>query len=313
MTMLIDADLKLTVVAPYFNEEEVIVAYLTDLKQNLENLELGYEVILVDDGSTDGTLKKIEDFNWKNLKVVLLNGNRGHQFALKVGLFNAKGRYVITMDSDMQHPASLIKEMIYEADSSDIGIVQGVRPSRSKDSFLKRNSARFYYGLIKLLTGVNVVSDAADFRLIKSEVVDGILNHHSNILRLIIPSLGVKIKYFDFEAENRFAGHSKYSFPKMLKLAFSSAIDFSARPLKLLSISGLIISMLSFLSAVLLIGNYIFGNSVPGWTSISVLIVFFSGIQLASLSTIGIYLSKINESRRELSSKFIVREFKNYD
>jgi dolichol-phosphate mannosyltransferase len=311
--MLNKKEFKLTVVSPYFNEKEVIATFLEDLRNNLEELSIKYEVILVDDGSSDGTILEIEKFNWESLRVLKLNQNMGHQIALKIGLSYSKGDYVITMDSDLQHPANVIKKMVYEADSSDFEIIQGVRPIRREDSILKRNSAALYYRLIAVLTGINVVRNGADFRLIKSEILDSILKHPSNILRLVIPSLGLKIKYIDFEAGVRVAGKSKYSFMKMLKLAFTSAIDFSTRPLRILSVFGLLISLLAFLSGILLIINYFIGNSVPGWTSLSVLLVFFSGIQLTSISVLGVYFSKVMESRGDNISHLNIKEITSRD
>jgi dolichol-phosphate mannosyltransferase len=295
---------KISIVLPCFNEEEVIgqtIIELESLAGTLSNYT--FEFIFVDDGSTDNTLNII--LNRKNaLKQVLSNFeiriinfkfNQGHMNALKEGYKYSKGDLIITLDADLQDPPSVIPEMIEKILAQNLEVVQAVRVNRKVDSYFKRITAKLYYRVIRIWSGVEIVPNAADFRIVTSAAKDRILFYSINktVFRLLIPSLNLNTDYLYFTREERFAGKTKYNLRSMLRLTVDSLLTFSSRPLRLVSVFGFLFSIFFFLCFIATIILSFLFDTVPGWTSVVALLLLGSAIPIAILGFIGEYIAKI--------------------
>lgn len=285
----------LTVVSPFFNEAEGIGDFLEVLRGELDGLSIIYEVILVDDGSTDNSRSVIEKYFWPELRVIGLPINLGHQVALDLGYRASKGDYVITLDSDLQHPPKLIGAFLAEARNKNVDVVYGIRKKRSEDSVFKRLSARAYYKAVRQLSGVEVQDSAADFRLISRSACQRInsLPAGGKVFRLLIPSLTLSSSNIIFEADKRLAGESKYSLSKMLRLALTSVVAFSNRPLWLAIQLGAMCGLVSLLGIIYVIYEFIANRTVPGWASISTAVLFMFSINFFLLGVLGLYLGEL--------------------
>lgn len=261
-----------------------------------------YEVIFVDDGSTDRTASIIESFGNPRVSVLNFIRNRGHQNALDAGYRAAKGDFVVSMDGDLQHPIDVLISMIELSSRESIDVIYAVRAKRVEDALLKRLSAKFYYFFLRQLSGVEIRTSAADFRLISRRVVD-ILNQlprGGTVFRLAIPSFGFPSREIEYEAADRFAGKSKYNLRKMFRLFSDSVLTSSTKPLGLGIQLGLIMAIISFIGFLYALVVFAEGQSLPGWTSlISVMLLMF-GVVFMLLGIIGVYVGQLVVSVRQM-------------
>jgi glycosyltransferase involved in cell wall biosynthesis len=292
---------QLAIVVPCYNEEEVLPETTSRLNALLDELiESGItreaSVYFIDDGSTDRTWALIEgmaalDQRFHGIK---LSRNYGHQSALLAGLFHAPGDAVISIDADLQDDLSAIKDML-AAYAGGAEIVYGIRRERSSDTLFKRGTAEGYYRLLQTM-GVRLVFNHADYRLLSRRVIDALRGYKETnlFLRGLIPQLGFNSATVYYNRHERFAGESKYPFSKMLGLAIEGITSFSEIPLKLITVLGILISLVSFGLALWALGVKIFNPSaVPGWASIVIPLYFLGGIQLLCMGVIGQYLAKV--------------------
>ncbi len=233
----------LSVVIPMYNEEDVLPLLVDRLRPVLEGLDGSYEVVAVDDGSTDLTPAILQRLHreWDQLRVVRLRANAGHQAAISAGLKSARGDFVVTIDADLQDPPEVIAQMLRKARDEGVDVVYGVRNDRSTDSWFKRTTARTFYTTIRTISGSEAISDAGDFRLMSRATVDAIndLPEHNRVLRFIVPALGFPSDVVEYRRDERAAGASKYPFFKMLKLSLDAVTGFSMAPLRLATFLGL--------------------------------------------------------------------------
>ena len=294
--------MKLSLVIPCYNEEEVLpetIRRLTLLMQDMVDRSLiavDSEVILVDDGSRDGTWELIEQSSRTNslIRGLKLSRNRGHQAALVAGLFAADGDAVISIDADLQDDLAAIEAMVNQY-IKGVEIVYGVRKRRDTDTFFKRASAEGYYRLLAAL-GVEIVFNHADYRLLSRRAIDALkqFKERNLFLRGIIPQLGFPSAVVYYDRGERFAGESKYPLRKMLAFAWQGVTSFSAAPLRAIIGLGVIISMASFGVAAWALAIRMFSDqAVPGWASTVIPMYFLGGIQLLCIGIIGEYMSKI--------------------
>jgi glycosyltransferase involved in cell wall biosynthesis len=287
----------LSVVIPMFNEAAVIPALVARLRPVLDALDVDYEVVAVDDGSLDDTVAQLFDHGraWPQLRVVRLRRNSGHQAALTAGLHRARGRWIISLDADLQDPPEAIVEMLRLAREDGVDVVYGVRADRSTDTSFKRNTARAYYWLMRRIVGSDLPAQAGDFRLLSRDVVEVLrrLPERAPVYRLLVPSLGFPSAEVRYVREARVAGETKYPLRRMVALAWDSTANFSAAPLRLATWLGLT----SFLACLGLIGfgvvAYVTGAAIPGWTSMFVAVLMLSGVQLICLGLLGEYIGRI--------------------
>ena len=296
--------MELSVVIPAFNESEVIRQTLDRVISVCKSSGKIYEIIVVDDGSTDRTREIVVELKsvHKEIRIAGYEENMGHAIALVSGLKLSLGGLVVTIDADLQDPPEYILTMLQMFEESslslrDLSVVQTVRSDRVSDSFFKRTSASAYYFLIKKMTGVKIRPHSADFRMMKRQVVDDIvaLPEKNKILRLLIPALGVKIDYLEIRRDERAAGKTKYSIKKMLSLALDSMVSFNFRPLRLLSVLSLILAIIMLLLSVFFFVMYILYGAVPGWTSIVLLVLSSNSFVVFTLGVLGEYLGRSYE------------------
>lgn len=291
----------LEIVVPCYNEEEVLEHTFARLKQIRDDMVNGklldrVQITFIDDGSKDGTWGVIEKLvdGHDAVKGVKLSRNFGHQGALLAGLLSSSGDCVVSLDADLQDDVSVIAGMVQShLDGNDV--VYGVRRQRGSDSFLKRSTALFYYRLLAWL-GVEVVHNHADFRLLSREVVERLADYRevNLFLRGLIPQLGFSSSTVEYDRAARFAGASKYPARKMLALAIDGVTSFSAVPLRLIALLGIVVFLFSILASAWIIYARFFADSaIPGWASTLLPMFFLGGVQLLSLGVIGEYVGKI--------------------
>lgn len=298
---------SLGVVIPCFNEQEVLpetTARLVSLLQGMlaaGEIGEGSAIHYVDDGSRDQTWALIQDFSRQYPLVcgIKLSRNRGHQNALLCGLMTAPGDILISVDADLQDDLNAIPSMVRQyRDGSEI--VYGVRRRRDSDTMFKRVTAEGYYKMLRLLK-VAVVFNHADYRLMSRQAVETLREYQEPhvFLRALVPRLGYRSSIVEFDRAERFAGESKYPLGKMLGLAWQGVSSFTAYPLRLITGTGLLISLVSLGIAAWALGVRMFTNeALPGWASTVVPMYFLGGVQLLALGVIGEYLAKIFEATK---------------
>lgn len=295
----------ISVVVPVFNEEEVVEQFVTRVRTVMDQLphDLNYEIVFVDDGSTDSTHQIIcaHAAQDQKIRLVAFSRNFGHQAAIAAGLRAATGDAIITIDCDFQDPPELIPEFVARW-LNGANIVLGRRVSRHSDSVIKRVSARVFYNLMSRLSDSEVEPEVADFRLVSRGVADILrdIEESSPYWRGLVQWVGFQPQYVDYEREARVAGTTKYSIRKMIKLGLSGVTSFSDRPLIGVSMCGLVVTGFSAIySFWVLISKVIWPDrSVPGYITAILLTLFLSGIQLLVLGLIGIYVSAVNRNAR---------------
>lgn len=299
----------LTVVVPVYNEEDVLPLLVDRLRPVLDGLGRTYEVLTVDDGSTDTSAAILERLRrqWPQLRIVRLRANAGHQAAISAGLERARGEWVVTIDADLQDPPETIAEMIDAALNQHVDVVYGVRTDRSTDSPFKRHTAGLFYRLMRRISGVEAPLDAGDFRLMSRATVDAVntLPEANRVLRLVVPTLGFPATEVGYRREHRAAGDSKYPLSKMLKLSLDSVTGFSMAPLRLATwfgIGGFVLAMALLVWAII---GKIMGDNAPGWTSSVVVVSLFAGAQLLCLGILGEYVGRVYLQQQGRPSYYI--------
>lgn len=305
----------LYIVVPCYNEQEVLPETSKRLFDKVKTLREQQKideksrVLFVNDGSKDATWPIIRDLCESNpvYAGVNLSRNRGHQNALLAGITTAVAHadMIVSMDADLQDDIDAMDEMIaaYEAGND---IVYGVRSSRQKDSFFKRNSAQLFYRLMKLL-GAEVVYNHADYRLLSRRAAKALLSFDevNLFLRGIVPMVGYPSTTVTYERGVRFAGKSKYPLGKMMTFAFEGITSLSIKPIRMITVVGLLVCGVSFIMLIKAFVDYFSGNVEPGWTSIIISIWVLGGLQLFAIGIIGEYIGKTYMETKE-RPKFII-------
>lgn len=292
----------ISIILPCFNEEDNLNELYSRLSPVMCASGADYEVIFVDDGSTDGSLARMADLCKRDgrLKVLELSRNFGHQSAICAGMDYAQGDAVIMMDADLQHPPELIPVLI-EKWQQGYEIVYTVRNDPPGTSWFKRITAKAFYTLINVLAKIQVPENSADFRLLDKRVVKEFrsLKEKTRFLRGLVKWVGFKQCALHYDASPRYAGKPKYTLWKMVKFAFDGITSFSAFPLHIATILGVVVSFFSFLYAAYAIYARLFtGEALPGWASVLVAVLFLGGVQLLSLGIIGEYLGRIYDETK---------------
>jgi dolichol-phosphate mannosyltransferase len=283
---------SISIVVPVCNEEENIYALHDELRKHVPQFEL----LFVDDGSTDGTLLSIQELSQtnSNVKCISLSRNFGHQNALMAGLQYATGDIIITMDGDLQHPPSYIPEMIKMLEQGyDIVITK--RASTKNISGLKKMYSSIFYRFINSISDTYVEPNASDFRAFNRKVLNSILlfKERELFLRGIFSWIGFKTATINFNAPERMYGKTKYSFSNMSKLALKGITAFSFKPLRVAVLIGLVISMAAFGFGIFALVSYYRGDTVPGWASTIIAIMLLGGTQLLAIGLLGEYIASL--------------------
>ncbi len=292
----------LSLVIPVFNEVEVLPLLVERLRPVLAGLVgqgfvLDYEVLLIDDGSTDDTVTNALELaaQWPALCVVELRRNSGQQAAIAAGLRQARGDWVVTMDADLQDPPELIPAMLDAADSHRVEVVYTCHKDRSSDGPVMRRLAGMYYAMVRKVAGVPVEPHVGDFRLMSRTVVRALnaLPERHRVHRLLLPWLGFSSVTLQHTRAARPAGRTHYSMPRLLKVTADSVVSFTTAPLRWATLLGLATGVLSlFLTCVAVIAR-LTGAAIPGWASLAVMVTFIGGIQLICTGILGEYLGRV--------------------
>lgn len=294
---------KLAIVVPCFNEQEVLpdtVLKLKDLMERLVdtgNVDKDSFILFVDDGSRDSTWKLIEGYSSEYMCVqgLKLAGNAGHQNALLAGLMTVKDEVdaAISLDADLQDDISVIGDMVNKY-VNGCDIVYGVRSARKSDTFFKRFTAEGFYKLMKLM-GIRSVYNHADFRLMSRRALEGLSQYKERnlFLRGIVPTIGFNSECVYYDRKERMAGESKYPVRKMMAFAFDGITSFSIKPMSCIMWMGVFIIACAIVFAVYTFKQYSVGNVVRGWTSTVLSIWFIGGLVVFSIGMVGQYVGKI--------------------
>jgi dolichol-phosphate mannosyltransferase len=303
----------LSIVIPAYNEERNVAALYANIRGVLDDAygERDWELIIVDDGSSDGTWGAVCALSSSDVRVrgVRLSRNFGHQSALLAGLTAARGRAVVMMDADLQHPPSLLPQLI-EKWRAGFQIVHAVRRDPPNVSWFKRTTSRLYYRVFAFMSGVEIEPGSADFRLLDRQVVEEILRFEEEglFLRGLVHWVGYATTSVPFDCGERHAGRSSYSLRKMLELGWHGVSSFSLVPLRIGIAIGLLSSTLAFLwTGYAIVGWWVDDAVVPGWASSVAISSFLFGVLFAFLAVLAEYVGRIVvEVRRR--PRFLVRE-----
>jgi glycosyltransferase involved in cell wall biosynthesis len=312
--------LKLTVVTPVFNEEAVIGHFHARTRQVLDSLgDVEANILFVVDRCTDETLNVLRRVvaDDPKSKVIAMSSRFGHQMSLLAGIENSLDADVIVMmDSDLQHPPELIPELLANF-RRGFDVVYTVRRDTEDGGYLRKMAGNIFYQLLSRLSQVPINANAADFRLISSRVARILVSgfqERNLFLRGLFSWIGFQQAGVEYIAEKRFAGQSKYSFSEMLQLAMAGVLSFSTRPLQAGIFVGVAFAALAFLYMMSVVIDFFIDRSIPsGWTTVVVLLLFFSGIQLIVLGIMGAYIGGIYDEVKGRPRYIIEEEILHHD
>ena len=288
----------LSVIVPCYNEEKALPYFYEEINKILKEMDqIDYELIFVDDGSTDNTLNIIRAYYKLDKKVRFLSFSRnfGKEASMLAGLEYSRGDYVTLMDADLQDPPSLLPKMYKILQNEDYDMVGTRRVSRKGEPKIRSFFAKMFYRIINKMSRIEMVDGARDFRFMKRIVVDAIISmkEYNRYSKGIFSFVGFKTKWLEYENIERVAGKTKWSFWKLFKYAIEGIVGFSTFPLVLSALIGLLFCLLAFIMIiVIIIKTLIIGDPVSGWPSTICIIFFIGGIQLFVMGIIGHYLSK---------------------
>ena len=309
----------ISIVVPCYNEEESLPLFLRELERVAEQMrqadDLTFEVVLIDDGSTDGTLATMKREAQRlpahfTVRWASFSRNFGKEAALYAGLSHATGELVATMDADMQDPPSLLPEMYRIITTEDVDNVATRRTTREGEPPIRSLFARMFYKLINKISKADIVDGARDFRLMKRPMVDAILSmrEYNRFSKGIYGWVGFKTQWLPYVNVNRVAGETKWSFFSLLLYSIDGIVAFSTVPLSIASVMGTLFCIVAFFALIFIVVRaLLFGDPVDGWPSLASIIIFIGGVQLLCLGIMGQYLAKtyLETKNRPL---YIVRE-----
>lgn len=288
----------LSVIVPCYNEQESIPLFYREVTRVLSDVTDDYEIVFVNDGSRDGTLAAMTELALADSRVVYLSLSRnfGKEAAMYAGLCNVRGDYVAVMDADLQDPPSLLPEMLSVVMSDEADVAATRRVDRQGEPPIRSFFARQFYKIINKISDADIVDGARDFRLMRRQVADVIveMKEYNRFSKGLFGWVGFKTKWLPYENRERVAGETKWSFWKLFKYAIDGIVNFSQMPLTIASWFGIFMTFFAFfMEIVVVVRRLVFGDPVAGWASLVCVIVFVGGIQLFCLGIIGQYLAKL--------------------
>lgn len=290
---------KISLIIPCYNEEESIPLFYRETTNVLKKLEeYSYEMVFVNDGSTDNTLDVLTGLAEMDdhVKYLHFSRNFGKEAAMYAGFCNVSGDYVAVMDADLQDPPSLLPQMLNILETKEYDSVATRRVSRDGEPPIRSFFARKFYQIINRISDADIVDGARDFRLMKREMVNVIvaMKEANRFSKGIFGWIGFKTYWLPYKNVERVAGETKWSFWKLFRYAVDGIINFSQTPLSIASWGGILLTFCSFIILILIIiRKLMFGDAVDGWASLVCIIIFIGGIQLFCLGIIGQYIAKI--------------------
>ena len=291
--------IDISVVVPCYNEQGALPFYYDKMKEVMALLsELSFEIIIVDDGSTDGTLEAAKQLakSDERIRYISFSRNFGKEAAMYAGLKNASGKYTAIMDADLQDPPEMLPEMYRVITEEGYDAVGTRRVTRKGEPPVRSFFARKFYKIMSRISKANMVDGARDYRLMNRKYVDALLSlgEYNRFSKGLFGWVGFKVKWLEFENVNRIAGETKWSFGQLFLYSLDGIVAFSNVPLYMASIAG-IGSFIAAIAAMIfiIVRRLVFGDPVAGWASTVVIILFIGGIQLLSIGILGLYLSKL--------------------
>ncbi|SDJ81446.1 dolichol-phosphate mannosyltransferase [Catalinimonas alkaloidigena] len=298
----------LSIVIPLLNEAENLPVIHRRLTEVLQPTGLRYEIVFVDDGSTDASFQEIRTLaqHDKAVRGVSLSRNFGHQVALTAGFEHSQGEAIISMDADLQHPPEMLPEL-YKHFQRGYDVVHAIRKDGEHMSVLKRKTSVWFYRLMNYLSDTHFHPGAADFRLVSRRALQAYLSlpEKDRFNRGLFAWIGFNQVYVPYQETTRHAGKSKYTLKKMVYLALDGIISFSARPLQLSFFAGLFFGCAGLLYALFAIVMYFRGQTIEGWTSILVTVLLMGGVQLVVIGILGEYLARIYRETKNRPLYFV--------
>ncbi len=287
----------LSVVVPVFNEEAIIHELHSRLTSALSAIGEPYEIIFINDGSRDRSLELMREVaaSDSRVRVLDLSRNFGHQIAITAGMDYSRGQAIVIIDADLQDPPEVIAKLVARW-REGFQVVFAVREHRMGETFFKKLTAAAFYRIIRRITNVDIPVDTGDFRLMDRSVVDSLkrIREKHRFVRGLVSWVGFKQTGITYVRQERFAGETKYPLRKMLKFAFDGITSFSFMPLQMATYLGFGVSALSFLAICwVLVEALVFHETVQGWSSLMVAVLFLGGIQLLTIGLIGEYVGRI--------------------
>src|SRR5574344_439188 len=292
----------LTVVVPCYNEEETIPFFYEEMLKTIEVFNkdfpsVEFEMLFIDDGSKDKTLKVLREYNERDKRVryVSFSRNFGKEAGIYAGLDNAKGDYVVIMDADLQDPPSLLPEMFKAVTEEGFDSAATRRVTRKGEPVIRSFFARMFYKLMARISKTEIVDGARDYRIMTRQMVDAILSmgEYNRFTKGIYGWVGFETKWFEYENVERVAGETKWSFWKLFMYSIEGVIGFSTAPLVISSFFGILCMLLAFVMIVfIIIRKLIYGDPTSGWPSLVCIIMLIGGMQLSCIGIVGEYLAK---------------------
>jgi dolichol-phosphate mannosyltransferase len=294
----------LSIVVPCYNEKACLEALHERLGAAARSAAgEDYEIVLVNDGSRDGSWPIMQRIAADDRHVIAVNlsRNHGHQLALTAGLDLCRGDTILIIDADLQDPPELLPDMLSAMRSEGADVVYGVRKSRAGETAFKRATAHGFYRLLSRATEVDIPLDAGDFRLMSRRALDALLAmpEQARFIRGMVAWIGFRQVPFPYDRQQRFAGETKYPLRKMMRFAFDALTGFSSAPLKLASHAGLLLSIGSLLLIFYIAYAWASGQNIQGWTSLMLVVVVLGAVQMFVLALMGEYIGRLyNEAKR---------------
>lgn len=290
--------IEITVVVPLYNEQDCLDELYKRIVDSVNAITQNYELLFVNDGSTDATLARLIALSSGNprMKYISFSRNFGHQIAISAGLDYSKGKAVVIIDGDLQDPPELIPEL-YRKYREGYDVVYAKRTRRKGETLFKKTLASLFYRILRSITKVEIPVDVGDFRLIDRKIADYLrqMPEQNKFLRGQIAWLGFRQTFVEFVREGRQSGKTGYNLGKMVKLALDGITGFSCAPLRWVTNIGLLISLIAFIIILYaLYSHYILHQTITGWTSLIISSMFIGGVQLLSVGIIGEYINRIN-------------------
>lgn len=303
----------LSIVVPCMNEEDGIDALATQLSLITAKWKQQAEIILVDDGSSDGTWREIETTCKTSAQVVgiKLSANRGHQIALTAGLKAAKGERIMMIGADLQDPPELMTDMMFMMDRG-FDVVYGRRIERQGETIFKRATAHLFYRVLNALSDISIPRDTGDFRLVNRKTLDAVLEmpERARFIRGMFAWAGFKQVGIEYVRAPRETGETKYPLRKMIRFSIDAMTAFSTKPLKLATRLSFVSLFIAALMAVYVFRSLILFQTAPGWASVVLAVAFFSGVQLLTLGILGEYVGRLYIEAKKRPLYFVSEELR---
>jgi len=303
--------INLSIVVPMYNEAENVFAFYDKVVSVLEKMNLPFEIVCVNDGSNDNTLELLLSLRKRDQRIIVIDFSRnfGKEIALSAGIDFARGEAIIPIDADLQDPPELIPELVSKWHEG-YDVVYATRTQREGETFFKKFTSHVFYRIIRLLTRFDIPMDTGDFRLMDRRVVKSLkkLREQHRFMKGLFSWVGFKQVSVPYQREPRFAGKTKWNYWKLWNFALEGITSFSYAPLQFATYFGLFVAVIAFVYGIFMLFKTLFyGNPVPGYPSLMVVILFLGGVQLLTIGIIGEYIGRTyNESKRR--PLYIVRE-----